>query len=170
MLVTHFHHFQIVLPSADKFLLPSVLRVMNAQQLPNCSSSIYRGELSFLQPVHFCICWHDSAVLTSYLFRQWPACMHVPNWENVLGVSAVIRCVWRVPNWKNVLCCKMCMVTSGMSRCHARSTTSDARMGNTSDARVVRSYNKNFPVSRYLYSQCACMFLIGKMSWESVLL
>ena len=32
------------------------------------SSSIYKGELSFLQPVHFCICWHDSAVLTSYLF------------------------------------------------------------------------------------------------------
>ena len=22
------------------------------------------------------------------------ACMHVPNWKNVLGVSAVIRCVW----------------------------------------------------------------------------
>ena len=77
--------------------------------------------------------------------------MHVPNWKNVLGVSAVVRCVWRVPNWKNVLCCKMCMVTSGMSRCHARSTTFDARVGNTSDARVARSYHKNFPVSRYLY-------------------
>ena len=29
----------------------------------------------------------------SYLFRQWPACVHVPNWKNnVLGVSTV--CVW----------------------------------------------------------------------------
>ena len=51
------------------------------------SSSIYRGELSFLQPVHFCICWRDSAVLTGYLFRQWPACVRVPNWKNVLGVE-----------------------------------------------------------------------------------
>ena len=51
--------------------------------------SIYRGELSFLQPVHFCICWRDSAILISYLFQQWLACMHVPNWKNVLGVSAV---------------------------------------------------------------------------------
>ena len=59
-----------------------------------CSSSFYRGELSFLQPVHFCICWHNSAILTSYLFRQWPAYMCVPNWKNVLGVSTVIRCVW----------------------------------------------------------------------------
>ena len=50
------------------------------------SSSIYRGELSFLQPVHFCICWRDSALLTSYLFRQWLVCVHVPNWKNVLGV------------------------------------------------------------------------------------
>ena len=71
-------------------------------------SSIYRGELSFLQPVHFCICWCNSAILTGYLFQQWPVCMHVPNWKNVLGVSAVIRCV---PNWKNVLCYKMCLVT-----------------------------------------------------------
>ena len=77
--------------------------------------------------------------------------MHVPNWKNVLGVSTVVRCVWCVPNWKNVLCHKMCMVTSGMSRCHARSTTFDARVGNTSDARVARSYHKNFPVSQYLY-------------------
>ena len=30
----------------------------------------------------------------------------------------------------------MCMVTLGMSRCHARSITSDTRVGNTSDARV----------------------------------
>ena len=52
------------------------------------SSSIYRGELSFLQPVHFCICWRDSAVLNGYLFRQWPACVCVPNWKNnVLGVE-----------------------------------------------------------------------------------
>ena len=58
------------------------------------SSSIYRGELSFLQAVHFCICWHDSAVLIGYLFQRWLACMHVPNWKNVLGVSAVVRCVW----------------------------------------------------------------------------
>ena len=43
------------------------------------------------------------------------------------------------------------MVTSGMSRCHARSTTSDARVGTTSDARVARSYHKNFHVSPYLY-------------------
>ena len=40
------------------------------------SSSIYRGELSFQQPVHFCICWRDSA---SYLSQQWAACVHVPN-------------------------------------------------------------------------------------------
>ena len=33
-------------------------------------------------------------------------------------------------------CHKMCMVALGMSRCHAQSTTSDARVGNTSDARV----------------------------------
>ena len=51
-------------------------------------------ELSFLQPVHFCICWCDSAVLTSYLFRQWLVCVCVPNWKNVLGASAVVRCVW----------------------------------------------------------------------------
>ena len=30
----------------------------------------------------------------------------------------------------------MCMVTSGTSICHARSTTSDARVGNISDTRV----------------------------------
>ena len=36
-------------------------------------------------------------------------------------------------------CHKMCMVTLGMSRCHAQSTTSDARVGNTSDARVCLS-------------------------------
>ena len=75
----------------------------------------------------------------------------------------------------------MCMVTLGMSRCHARSITSDTRVGNTSDARVClyvfvyvyvcleivqkifvlsRSYwqyigdcQKNFPVSQYLYDQ-----------------
>ena len=58
--------------------------------------SINRGELSFLQPVHFCICWRDSAVLSGYLFRQWPACVRVPNWKNVLGVSAVVRCVCMV--------------------------------------------------------------------------
>ena len=58
------------------------------------SSSIYRGELSFLQLVHFCICWCNNAVLTGYLFQQWLACVCVPNWENVLGVNAVIRCVW----------------------------------------------------------------------------
>ena len=40
--------------------------------------------------VHFCICLRDSAVLSgySYLFRQWPACVRVPNCH-VLGVSAV---------------------------------------------------------------------------------
>ena len=54
------------------------------------SSSIYRGELSFLQLVHFCICWCDSAILKGYLFQQWLACVHVPNWKNVLRV----RCVW----------------------------------------------------------------------------
>ena len=53
---------------------------------------LYRGELSFQQPVHFCICWRDSAVLTSYLFRQWPACVSVPNWKN--NVAQVVRCVW----------------------------------------------------------------------------
>ena len=93
--------------------------------------------------------WQDHIIRTflSVDIFIWLACMHVPNWKNVLGVSAVVRCVWRVPNWKNVLCHKMCMVTSGMSRCHARSTTFDARVGNTSDARVARSYHKNFPVS-----------------------
>ena len=76
------------------------------------SCSIYRGELSFLPPVQFCICLHDSAILTSYIFQQWPACVHVPNWKNDLGVSGVVRCVWCFANWKNVLCHKMsmCMV------------------------------------------------------------
>ena len=36
-----------------------------------------------------------SAVLTGYLFRQWPACVHVPNWKNVLQVSNLVRYVWR---------------------------------------------------------------------------
>ena len=36
-------------------------------------------------------------------------CVCVPNWKNVLGVSAVIRCVWRFANWENVLYHKMCM-------------------------------------------------------------
>ena len=40
----------------------------------------------------------NSAVLTSYLFQQWPACVYVPNWKNVLCL-----CVWRFANWKNVL-------------------------------------------------------------------
>ena len=73
------------------------------------SSSIYRGELSFLPPVQFCICSHNSAVLTGFLFRQGPACVHVLNWKNVLRVSGVIRCVWRFANWENVLCRKMSM-------------------------------------------------------------
>ena len=72
-------------------------------------SSPYRGELSFLPPVQFCICSCDSAILTSYLFRQGPACVHVLHWKNVLQVSGVIRCVWHFANWKNVLCHKMCM-------------------------------------------------------------
>ena len=46
-----------------------------------------------------------------------------------LAISGQEKC----PGW----CChKMCMVTSGMSICHAQSTTSDARVGNNSDARV----------------------------------
>ena len=76
------------------------------------SSSIYRGELSFLPPVQFCICSRDSAVLTGYLFQQGPACVHVPNWKNVLQVSGVVRCVWHFANWKNVLCHKMSMCMS----------------------------------------------------------
>ena len=32
------------------------------------SSSIYRGELSFLSLVQFCIFWRDSAILTGNLF------------------------------------------------------------------------------------------------------
>ena len=78
--------------------------------------------------------------------------MHVPNWKNVLQVSGVVRCVYgilligkmscvvrclcvcRFADWKNVLCGEMCIVT---------------RMGNTSEARVARSYHKNFPVSQY---------------------
>ena len=55
------------------------------------SSSIYRGELSFLQPVHFCICWRDSAVLTGHLYRQWPACMCVPNWKNKCSGSGTAQ-------------------------------------------------------------------------------
>ena len=62
----------------------------------------------------------------------------------------------------------MCMVTSGTSRCHARTTTSDARVGTTSDASVAGSYHKNFYVSQYLYdlaiSQCChkmCMVTSG---------
>ena len=39
-----------------------------------CSRSFtptsYRGELSFLPPVHFCICWRDSAVLSGYNGRR----------------------------------------------------------------------------------------------------
>ena len=58
------------------------------------SSSIYGGELSFLQPVHFCICWHNSAILTGYLFQHLPACVHAPSWKNFLGVSTVMRYVW----------------------------------------------------------------------------
>ena len=73
------------------------------------SSSIYRGELSFLQRVHFCIC---SAILTGYLFRQWLACMHFligkMSWESALledvyrDISNVHSCrytanrIWRV--------------------------------------------------------------------------
>ena len=45
---------------------------------------LFIGEFSFLQPVHFCICWRDSPVLSGYLFRQWLACVCVPNWKNVL--------------------------------------------------------------------------------------
>ena len=71
------------------------------------SSSIYRGELSFLIPDHFCICLRDSAVLTGYLFRQGPACVHVHSWKNVLGVSGVVSFAH---NWKNVLCRKMSTV------------------------------------------------------------
>ena len=101
--------------------------------------------------------YHKNFPVSRYLYdfaisgQEKCVCMHVPNWKNVLGVSAVVRCVWHVPHWENVLCCKMCMVTSGTSRCHARSNTSDTRVGNTSDTRVARSYHKNFPVSRYLY-------------------
>ena len=73
------------------------------------SSSIYRGELSFLSPVQFCICLRDSAVLTGYLFRQGPVCVRVPNWKNVLRVSGLVSFA---NNWKNVLCCKMSMCMS----------------------------------------------------------
>ena len=41
----------------------------------------------------------NSAILTGYLFRQWPVCVRVPNWKNVLCL-----CVWRFANWKNVMC------------------------------------------------------------------
>ena len=70
---------------------PTEMRNALDNQFLISSSSIYRGELSFLQPVHFCICWRDNAVLTGYLFPQWPACVCVPNWKR---------------------CRKMCMVTS----------------------------------------------------------
>ena len=40
----------------------------------------------------------DSALLTGYLFRQWMACVRVPNWKN------------KCPGSQR--CCKMCMVTS----------------------------------------------------------
>ena len=48
------------------------------------SSSIYRGELSFLSLVQFCICSRNSAIFTGYVFRQEPVCVRVPNWKNVL--------------------------------------------------------------------------------------
>ena len=67
------------------------------------------GLVSFLPPVQFCICLRDSALLTSYLVRQWPACVRVPNWKNAMQVSGVVRCVWHCANWKNVLCRKMSM-------------------------------------------------------------
>ena len=51
----------------------------------------------------------------------------------------------------------MCMVTLGMSRCHARSTTSDARMGNTSDTRVC------LYVFVYVY---VCLEIVQKMKNE----
>ena len=63
------------------------------------------------------------------------------HYKNVLRVSSVVRyvwhfaCVWHFANWKNVVCHKMCIVPI---------------MANTSDARVARSYHKNFPVSGYL--------------------
>ena len=51
----------------------------------------------------------------------------------------------------------MCVVTLGMSRCHARSTTSDARMGNTSDTRVC------LYVFVYVY---VCLEIVQKMKNE----
>ena len=51
----------------------------------------------------------------------------------------------------------MCMLTLGTSRCHARSNTSDARVGNTSDARVCL----------YVFV-CVCMCLFMCMCLEIV--
>ena len=56
-------------------------------------------------------------------------------WRFAIGkMSCVVRCLFvcRFADWKNVLCGEMCIV---------------ARMGNTSEARVARSYHKNSPVS-----------------------
>ena len=70
-------------------IVPTITPLCKPLALARCiwahisSSSIHRGELSFLQPDNFCICWCDSAILTSYLFRQWLACVHVPNWEKL---------------------------------------------------------------------------------------
>ena len=61
------------------------------------STLFIEGNSHYYKPVHFCICWCDSAVLTSYLFRQWPACMCVPTLEKCPGSQC---------------CHKMCMVTS----------------------------------------------------------
>ena len=79
---------QLIAIGKSQSMEKATITMVMASFLVDCaiisSSSICRGELSFLQPVHFCICWHDSAILTSYLFQQWPACVHVPNWKNVL--------------------------------------------------------------------------------------
>ena len=40
MPVIRFRHFRVVLPSADEFLLPNALRVMNAQQLEKDSVTL----------------------------------------------------------------------------------------------------------------------------------
>ena len=56
--------------------------------------SIYRGELSFLQPVHFCICWRDSAVI--FFDNGRCVCVFlligkIMSWESAHGDISIVH-------------------------------------------------------------------------------
>ena len=55
-----------------------VLSTSYCQYIGNCHRTFLSVDIYMMK--------HNSAVLTGYLFRQWPACVHVPNWKNVLQV------------------------------------------------------------------------------------